>query len=65
MSKVKIQHHLPRILRKRHIPPSLREYYPGFVYNELFRALASQGRDAEFLSIWAEAKSRTTVLNAS
>jgi hypothetical protein len=27
------------------------------VYNELFRALASNGRDEEFLSLWQEAES--------
>lgn len=29
------------------------------VYNELFRALAAEGRDLEFLSLWNEAKNRT------
>ena len=28
----------------------------ALVYNELFRALASEGRDLEFLSLWNEAK---------
>ena len=61
IDKVKIQHHLPGILRRRRgdvsIQPAIREWYPGIVYNELFRALASQGRDAEFLSLWEQGKS--------
>jgi hypothetical protein len=47
-------------------PTSRPEYFASdmsslfLVYNQLFRALATEGRDAEFLSLWTEARNRTT-----
>ena len=61
--KVKIQHYVPPFNPnpRQRLTIIADPKYALPIYNELFRALAWHGRDAEFLSLWDEAKSSMSV----